>query len=82
MNRGNAMTISNNNNVRWVYRYGDHPKLMHMTEFELLGYDHFKTAVPLQSHIHEDAYEFVYIEQGKVSWEVDGVTHHTHAQQL
>ncbi|MGZ9585636.1 AraC family transcriptional regulator [Paenibacillus marinisediminis] len=82
MNRGNGMTISNKNNERWVYRHGDHPMLMHMTEFELLGYDHFKTAAPLQIHFHEDAYEFVYIEQGKVSWEVDGVTHHTHAQQL
>lgn len=70
------------NNERWVYHYGDHSKLENLTEFVLLGYDHFTKASPLSDHVHENDYEFVYIEQGAVTWEVNDETYHTRAQQL
>ncbi|MHA0857265.1 AraC family transcriptional regulator [Paenibacillus sp. CMAA1364] len=73
---------SNLQNERWVYQCGSHPILKHLTEFDLLGYDHFSVAAPLSTHYHENAYEFVYLEQGAVSWEVDGVRYSMHAQQM
>lgn len=73
---------SNLQNERWVYQCGSHANLKHLTEFVLLGYDHFSKAAPLSIHYHENAYEFVYIEQGAVSWEVHGDRYPMHAQQM
>lgn len=76
------MQFSDLKSERWVCQVGTQPKLQHIKELELLGYDRFMKAAPLTSHVHEHAYEFVYIEQGAVNWEVDGVTYHSHAQQM
>ncbi|MCJ8013583.1 AraC family transcriptional regulator [Paenibacillus sp. KQZ6P-2] len=67
---------------RWVYECGDHSELKQLSEIVLLGYDHYNKAEQLSNHIHENAYEFVYIEQGAVSWDVNGETYHMHAQQI
>lgn len=73
---------STNKSGRWVYSLGNDPKLEVITELILLGYDRFNKAELLESHIHENGYELVYIEHGAVNWEVDGTTYHTHAQQI
>lgn len=69
-------------NERWVYHAGERQDLLSIEELVLFGYDHFQKAAPLTSHAHEQAYEFVYVEQGAVSWEVNGENFHTHAQQV
>lgn len=73
---------SNLQDERWVYQCGNHPQLKHLTEFVLLGYDHFSKAAPLSIHSHDHSYEFVYIEQGAVSWDVHGDRYPMHAQQM
>lgn len=66
---------------RWVYQVGEHPGLNQVEDLVLFGYDHFNKAEPLTSHAHENAYEFVYVEQGAVTWEVNGEPFQTHARQ-
>ena len=51
----------------------------HMPELLLLGRREVREASPLGYHSHEEAYEFVLIEKGKASWEVDGEEHDTGA---
>ncbi|MFD0620237.1 helix-turn-helix domain-containing protein [Paenibacillus sp. GCM10027629] len=70
-------------NERWVYILeGEHGPAARVKDLVLLGYDHFSKATPLTDHVHEDAYEFVYVDQGAVDWEVGSENHHTNAQHV
>ncbi|WP_195575064.1 helix-turn-helix transcriptional regulator [Paenibacillus sp. 1001270B_150601_E10] len=70
-------------NERWVY-FADWERspATRVEDLLLLGYDHFSKATPLTSHKHEDAYEFVYVDQGAVDWEVGEEFHRTNAQHI
>lgn len=52
-------------NERWVYVIeGENGNSARVKDLLLMGYDHFSKAMPLTNHVHEDAYEFVYVDQG------------------
>ncbi|WP_211749351.1 helix-turn-helix transcriptional regulator [Paenibacillus sp. Marseille-Q4541] len=70
-------------NERWVHFVDwELGPASRVKDLVLLGYDHFNKATPLTSHIHEDAYEFVYVDQGAVDWEVGEESHRTNAQHI
>ncbi|WP_405173094.1 helix-turn-helix domain-containing protein [Paenibacillus sp. FSL H8-0260] len=70
-------------NERWVYVIeGENGNSARVKDLLLMGYDHFSKAMPLTNHVHEDAYEFVYVDQGAVDWEIGDETYHTNAQQV
>lgn len=46
-----------------------------------MGHQKYTEAYPLQLHHHEDCYEFVFVEQGSVTWEMNGKFYPTHAGQ-
>ncbi|WP_164545757.1 AraC family transcriptional regulator [Paenibacillus albus] len=50
-----------------------------MPEIEYIVHADLKTASPLVTHSHEGFFEFVYIEKGKATWEVDGELYETKA---
>ncbi|REE78962.1 AraC-like DNA-binding protein [Paenibacillus taihuensis] len=58
---------------RWVYNWNadDKGAYSSLPELVTLGYDRFHEASPLTDHNHERCYEFVFVEKGKVTWEVD-----------
>jgi AraC-like DNA-binding protein/mannose-6-phosphate isomerase-like protein (cupin superfamily) len=64
---------------RWVYEFSESNQLAHLPELIMLGYDRFQEASPLVIHKHERSYEYVFVDSGKVTWEVDGqlITSHT-----
>ncbi|BBH18885.1 hypothetical protein Back11_02300 [Paenibacillus baekrokdamisoli] len=68
--------------TRWVYEYPAVDKLSSVPELILLGYDRFHEASPLNDHQHERSYEFVFVESGKVTWEVDGHLYASHTGQF
>ncbi|WP_308635116.1 helix-turn-helix transcriptional regulator [Paenibacillus silvisoli] len=41
-----------------------------LPELVMLGYDRFHEASPLEDHQHDGCFEFVYVENGRVTWEV------------
>lgn len=68
---------------RWVYAVDlEQGPAARVKDLVLMGYDHFSKAMPLTSHVHENAYEFVYVEQRSVVWEVGGEFHKTNAQHI
>ncbi len=48
----------------------------------MLGFDRFQEASPLYDHRHERCYEFVYVENGKVTWEVEDGVYPSHTGQF
>ncbi|MEC0093837.1 helix-turn-helix transcriptional regulator [Paenibacillus macquariensis] len=68
--------------ARWVYEYLESTQLSHVSELIMLGYDRFQEASPLIVHQHERSYEFVFVESGKVTWEVDGHLFPSHTGQF
>lgn len=69
-------------NIRWIYRSTDADALIGLDDLEMLGYHSRNSTYKLDFHTHHQAYEFVYIEKGKSTWEVDGVYYTTHAGDL
>lgn len=67
---------------RWTYSQEDEGAFEAPPELLTLGYDRFTEAAPLSDHRHEKAYEFVYIESGRATWEVGGESYASHAGQL
>lgn len=74
--------------IRWVYpallekeqdAYEEGTSLV--PELIMLGYQKYAEAYPLPMHRHKHGYEFVYLEHGSITWEVDGVHYPTHAGQ-
>ncbi|NIK79722.1 AraC-like DNA-binding protein/mannose-6-phosphate isomerase-like protein (cupin superfamily) [Paenibacillus castaneae] len=68
--------------ARWVYEFPESNQLSQVPELIMLGYDRFHEASPLNVHQHERSYEFVFVESGKVTWEVDGHLFPSHAGQF
>ncbi|GGA00761.1 hypothetical protein GCM10008018_53860 [Paenibacillus marchantiophytorum] len=68
--------------ARWVYKFPESDQLSRVPELIMLGYDRFHEASPLIVHQHERSYEFVFVDSGKVTWEVDGRLFHSHAGQF
>lgn len=48
----------------------------------MLGYDELRSASPLHEHEHPGCYEFVLIERGQASWELEGVLYRSQAGDL
>ncbi|MFC5647935.1 AraC family transcriptional regulator [Paenibacillus solisilvae] len=67
--------------VRWIYQSQETTKFSNVPELIMLGHDRFHEASPLYDHRHEQCYEFVVVESGKVTWEVDGSLYATHTGQ-
>lgn len=59
--------------ARWVFgdEEGTVAPLAQVPELILLGYDRFHSAMPLDKHHHDQCYEFVYMESGQATWEVE-----------
>lgn len=66
---------------RWVYPpegetlpdQVDTSLLLHLPELQRFGHQKYAEAYLLQLHQHDQAYEFVYVQNGSVTWEVDGM---------
>lgn len=65
--------------IHWVYPPPEGTTLF--PELHYMGCQKYAKAYFLTVHRHERAYEFVYLEQGSVTWEVEGVHYPTHAGQ-
>lgn len=68
--------------VRWVYVQEEGEETAGAPELRMLGYDRFSEAMPLPDHDHGNAFEFVYMEKGKATWEVGNASYGAHAGQL
>ncbi len=68
--------------ARWVYEFLESDQLSHLPELIMLGFDHFQEAAPLNIHQHKRSYEYVFVDSGKVTWEVDGQLFTTHTGQI
>lgn len=75
------MTKKKATHFRKIYPISDKPG-WHLPELEMVGYAQFSEASPLNNHLHERSFEFVYVESGKVIWEVGGGLYETHAGQV
>ncbi|RAP77618.1 helix-turn-helix transcriptional regulator [Paenibacillus montanisoli] len=53
-----------------------------LPELVMLGYDRFHEASPLADHQHDGCYEFVYVENGRVTWEVGEVDYPSYTGQF
>lgn len=66
--------------ARWVFQAeGEGGPLANVPEFVLLGYDRFTSASPLAEHHHDQCYEFVYVDTGQATWEVEDDSFITHS---
>lgn len=59
--------------MRWVYDQ----EVPSVPELVMVGSDDPRKALPLKDHIHPGSYEFVFVERGKASWEMDGALYET-----
>ncbi|ACT01849.1 AraC family transcriptional regulator [Paenibacillus sp. JDR-2] len=78
------MTTGKDRIGRWVYDGEEHDNsdAVKVPELLMLGYDHFTEALRLSQHEHDGAFEFVFIESGKVTWEVNGQHYETRAGEM
>lgn len=60
--------------MRWVVNCSDW-----LPELVWLGFDDLKEALGLSEHMHDGAFEFVWIERGRAAWEVGGESFETGA---
>lgn len=63
-----AIVQSSENTVRWVFESPSQA----IPELKMLGCDNPRSALPLTEHRHPNAFEFVFIERGQATWEIDG----------
>lgn len=63
---------------RWTYDINKENRIPGVPELLLFGFDEIRSALPLSYHKH-DGYEFVLVERGKASWELDGHVYETKA---
>ncbi|MGG1514292.1 AraC family transcriptional regulator [Paenibacillus oryzisoli] len=63
---------------RWTYNVVHQGAVEAVPELLLVGFDEIHSALHLGYHEHE-GYEFVYIEKGKASWELDSHIYETRA---
>ncbi|CAM3992305.1 AraC family transcriptional regulator [Paenibacillus alkaliterrae] len=69
-------------NARWTYNTESDPLISLVPEFVMFGSDEIRKALPLFEHEHPGCYEFVLIERGKASWELNDVIYETQAGDL
>ncbi|QHW33763.1 AraC family transcriptional regulator [Paenibacillus rhizovicinus] len=75
------MPRSKSDSARWVYEWVNAGEFACFPELEMMGFDRFQEASPLSDHRHDRCFEFVYVENGKLAWEVDDGHYPTHAGQ-
>lgn len=63
--------------ARWTYNTEVNPPIRDVPELVMLGSDEIRKAVSLTEHEHPGCFEFVLIERGKASWELDGIVYET-----
>ncbi|OBZ12686.1 AraC family transcriptional regulator [Bacillus sp. FJAT-26390] len=68
--------------ARWTYDVENNARIPLVPEFVLFGSDELRKALPLHEHEHPGCYEFVLIERGKASWELEGGLYETQAGDL
>ncbi|MDD9268778.1 AraC family transcriptional regulator [Paenibacillus sp. GCM10023248] len=66
---------------RWTYDLASEHEIPDVPELLLFGFDEIRSALPLTFHKHI-GYEFVLVERGKASWELDGTVYETKAGDL
>ncbi|MCK9861265.1 AraC family transcriptional regulator [Paenibacillus sp. ATY16] len=78
------MTAGKDRSGRWVYDQegNGNSGAVQVPELLMLGYDHFTEALRLSRHEHDGAFEFVFVESGKVTWEVNGQDYETRAGEM
>ncbi|MBM7564176.1 helix-turn-helix transcriptional regulator [Paenibacillus sacheonensis] len=76
------MSRSKSDSVRWVYEWEQDGEFASFPEVEMMGFDRNQEAMALSDHRHERCFEFVYVENSKVSWEVGDELHASHAGQF
>jgi AraC-like DNA-binding protein len=74
--------------LRWVYPIQNENEINQdkdvvslVPELLLLGYQRYAEAFLIPLHVHNNGYEFVYLEHGSVTWEMNGVIYPTSARQ-
>jgi AraC-like DNA-binding protein len=67
---------------RWTYESHRHEPLQGLEELEMFGLQDNTKATDLGKHLHHQGYEFVFIEKGKATWELDGEHFSTSAGDL
>ncbi|MBB6674670.1 AraC family transcriptional regulator [Cohnella nanjingensis] len=68
--------------ARWTYEREQDGPVPGVPELVMLGGDEPRRAAPLSLHAHPGCYEFVLMEKGKASWELDGRLYETQAGEL
>ncbi|NBD26934.1 helix-turn-helix transcriptional regulator [Paenibacillus glycinis] len=76
------MPRSKNDSARWAHEWAESGVFAALPELEMIGFDRFHEASPLYDHQHARGFEFVYVEHGKLAWEVDDGLYPTHAGQF
>jgi AraC-like DNA-binding protein len=77
-----ASSASFSRSARWTYNTEVNPPIQLVPEFVMFGCDELRKALPLHEHEHPGCYEFVLIERGKASWELEGGLYETQAGDL
>jgi len=54
----------------------------HLSELTLFGFKRVKSAIPLVQHIHPNEFEIIYMEKGRMSWEIGSQVVETQANDL
>lgn len=68
--------------TRWIYDADQTNAICGLEYLRMLGYHRHHATYPLETHHHQAAFEFVFIEKGKATWEVDGIYYPTNAGDL
>lgn len=79
MKKINEQLIQQPSSPRWVYQKELNNSVQDVPELSMLGNDHVRHALPLETHQHQGSFEFVFIEKGTVVWEVEGESYETQA---
>ncbi|QNK60182.1 AraC family transcriptional regulator [Paenibacillus sp. PAMC21692] len=75
-------TDADKSKARWTFNTEIDPPVQRVPELVMLGSDELRKAAPLFEHQHPGCYEFVFIERGKASWELEGRLFETYASDL
>ncbi|UVI28750.1 AraC family transcriptional regulator [Paenibacillus spongiae] len=65
--------------ARWTYTTDDNGPIPFVPEFVMMGCDDIRKAIPLDDHVHNGCFEFVLVERGIASWELEGKVYRTQA---
>jgi AraC-like DNA-binding protein len=71
--------ITHKQTSKWVFQKNKDNSLEELPELTMCGYHHVRQAASLEEHRHPESYEFVFVERGKASWNIQGEVHTTRA---